>query len=251
MRLLIFLTLMFSSLTAANVWAQELDNGPADSAPKSSEAPAKPTFSEPPSAISMGEPLPGDYWTYESRDEITGKLFTSRTTTVTEVTPTNISVRISALAGSDIGFSVFDRSWNRKSRVFDRSWNRKSRRVWTYSPNDGLGVKSPLQVGAGWNFKCEAVDSKHGVVWVRNGSSKVLLKDKSMTKAGLFDTFLIESVYTLRRTTDTDQRATEITSRTWYAPAIDHWVRRTWTARTDGHLRTSNSFELIAYGRKE
>jgi hypothetical protein len=122
--------------------------------------------------------------------------------------------------------------------------------LWTYSPNDGQGIKSPLQVGLSWAFKCEAVDSEHGFVWVRNGSSKVLLKDKIMTKAGLFETLLIETTYSLHRPNDTKNH-TEVTSRTWYAPAIDHWVERIVMARTDGHLRSNTSFEFIAYGRKE
>jgi hypothetical protein len=38
---------------------------------------------------------------------------------------------------------------------------------------------------------------------------------------------------------------------TWYAPAIDHWVRRTFVSRTDKHLRIDNLIELISYGRKQ
>jgi hypothetical protein len=38
---------------------------------------------------------------------------------------------------------------------------------------------------------------------------------------------------------------------TWYAPAIDHWVKRTFVARTNGHLRTSETYELVEYGRKQ
>jgi len=196
------------------------------------------TFAEPPSVVAMEDPEPGDHWAYETRDEITGKLTSARTTTVTEVTPTEISVRFSA-AGNDIGFSVYDRSWNQKSGG-----------IWTYTPNDGQGIKSPLKIGESWAFKAEAVESEHGNVWARSGSSKVLVQEKIMTKAGLFDTFLIETTYSLRRNTETTSN-TEITSRTWYSPAIDHWVRRSVVARTDRHLRASTTVELVAYGRKD
>jgi hypothetical protein len=218
------------ALVAPSAFAQEAGSNP---------APVPPTFAEPPTVINMEEPQPGDHWAFETRDEITGKLTGPRTTTVTEVTPTEISVRFS-VGGNDTGFSVYDRSWNEKSGG-----------AWKYSPNDGLGIKSPLRNGASWSFKSEAVDAEHGAVWVRNGSSKVLVQEKTMTKAGLFDTFLIETTFSLRRTIDTSNGHTEITSRTWYAPAIDHWVRRTFVVRTDGHLRSSNILELVAYGRKD
>jgi hypothetical protein len=217
------------ALLAPGAVAQETDSDP---------TPVPPTFAEPPSVIAMQEPQPGDHWAYETRDEITGKLTGPSTSTVTEVTPTEISVRAST-AGIDTGFNVYDRSWNKKSGG-----------IWKYSPNDGMGIKSPLRDGAGWAFKSEAV-SEHGIVWVRSGSSKVLAQEKIMTKAGLFDTFLIETAFSLRRNIDTSNSRTEVTLRTWYAPTIDHWVQRTYAVRTDGHLRTNNTYELVAYGRKD
>ena len=38
---------------------------------------------------------------------------------------------------------------------------------------------------------------------------------------------------------------------TWYAPAIDHWVKRTFISRADKHLQISTTIELIDYGRKQ
>jgi hypothetical protein len=202
-------------------------------------SPVPPTFAELPTVLAMEEPQAGDHWAFETRDEITGKLTGPQTTTVTEVTPTEISVRFS-MSGIDGGFSVYDRSWNLKSGG-----------IWKYSPNDGMGIKPPLRNGASWAVKSEAVYSEHGIVWARNGSSKILVQEKIMTKAGLFDTYLIETTFSLRRSTEISNNKTEVTSRTWYAPAIDHWVRRTFVARTDGHVRTNNTLELVAYGRKE
>ena len=247
MQLKVVFVLTISTFLIGGALAQQKDSSrsepplnSSDEPVSSSEPPAKPTFAEPPSVAAMAEPEPGDYWTFENRDEITGKLSPPVTTTVTEVTPTEISVRLSAPGGADTGFGTYDRSWNQKTGG-----------VWKYSPNDGQGFKLPLQVGASWSFKCEAVDSEHGFIWVRNGSSKVLLKDKIMTKAGLFETLLFETTYTLRRPNDNGNANTEITARTWYSPEIDHWVRRTVAVRTDHHLRNDTTVELIAYGRKQ
>ena len=41
----------------------------------------------------MEEPIPGDFWTYELRDEISGSVKAVRNNLVTEVTATEISVR--------------------------------------------------------------------------------------------------------------------------------------------------------------
>lgn len=129
--------------------AQQASDSPAEP-PNPGEPPASsnqslvpPTFADPPGVTAMEEPQPGDYWTFESRDEITGKLTGSRTFTVTEATPVEITVRVSAPGGgSDLGLMVFDRSWNLKSAS-----------LWTYSPNDGQGIKAPLRVGASWGLQ--------------------------------------------------------------------------------------------------
>src|ERR1700733_15161439 len=87
--------------------------------------------------IPMEEPHPGDNWTYEIRDEITDKITATRENVVTEVTPTTITVRFRKVgASNEDGFNVYDRSWN----VVEA-------RPWRYSPNDGSGIQSPLEVG--------------------------------------------------------------------------------------------------------
>jgi hypothetical protein len=73
--------------------------------------------------IPMEQPQPGDRWTYEIRDEITGTVTLTREFAVTEVTPTDISVRYKNLANEKQGLVVYDRSWN----VIDEL-------PWKYSP---------------------------------------------------------------------------------------------------------------------
>jgi hypothetical protein len=60
--------------------------------------------------VPMEEPQPGDHWTYEIRDEITGTITATRENVVTEVTPTEISVRFRRLGSSEEGLNVYDRS---------------------------------------------------------------------------------------------------------------------------------------------
>jgi hypothetical protein len=211
------------------------DGAPAGAA-SSSPAPASP----PKAVISMEEPLPGDHWTYEIRDEITGTISANRTNVVTEVTPKDISVRFK-LEGTrnEEGFSVYDRSWN----VIDSS-------PWKFSPNDGTGIRTPLTVGKTWTFQTNNINKTNGNVWKRLGVSKVASQETVVTKAGTFETFKIETTFSAQNV-NVPALKNEVTSVTWYAPAVDHWVKRTFISRSEKHLRINNTLELTEYGRKQ
>jgi hypothetical protein len=221
-------------LAAGSAWAQQ---------PAPAEAPAA---ASPPAAVQpsktvapMEEPKPGDRWTYEVRDEITGTVAATRTNIVTEVTPAEISTRVDTLGRPNPGQIIFDRSWN---MTVSGSWK--------YSPNDGSGIQLPLAVGKTWNFQANEVNTANGNIWKRSGKSKVVGQETVTTRAGTFETFKIETSYATRNVNDPTRKA-EVTAETWYAPAADHWVKRTFASRTDNHLMINNTIELIEYGRKQ
>ena len=223
------------SLVAGNAWAQQAPPQAVVPAPPSSPASVEPAKA----VASMEEPRPGDRWIYEIRDEITGTITATRETVVTEVTPTVISVRFKNLGTNNEGFSVYDRSWN---VVEDRPWK--------FSPHDGSGIQSPLAVGKTWPVQTNNINGANGNVWKRSGTSKVVGQESVTTKAGTFDTFKIETTFAARNVNNPTLK-NEVTSLTWYAPAINHWVRRTFVSRADKHLQISNMIELIEYGRKQ
>lgn len=191
--------------------------------------------------VPMEEPRPGDHWTYELRDEITGKITATRENVVTEVTPTTISVRSKKLGtnNAEEGFTIYDRSWN----VVESA-------PWRYQPHDGMGIQSPLEVGKTWPVRTNNINGATGNVWRRSGTSKVIGQESVTTKAGTFDTFKIETKFTGTNVKNPTLK-NEVTALTWYAPAIDHWVRRTSVSRANGHLQNSNVVELVDYGRKQ
>jgi hypothetical protein len=196
-----------------------------------------PTAPQP--VIAMEDPRPGDFWTYDVRDEISGKITAVRSNMVTEVTPTEISVR----------FEIKER--NRGGlNVYDRTWNLKSGSAWKYQPHDGAGIQMPLKVGASWKFQNDDVNSSTGAIWKRSGQSKVVGQETVTTKAGTFETFKIETAMMQRPTNDPTHKS-ELTQQTWYAPTINHWVKRSFVSRADGHLRTNETYELVEYGRKQ
>jgi hypothetical protein len=60
----------------------------------------------------MEEPQTGDHWTYEFRDDITGEVKATITNTDTDVSGTDINVRLTLLGNGNPGYLNFDRSWN-------------------------------------------------------------------------------------------------------------------------------------------
>jgi hypothetical protein len=234
MKMLRYAAAVAISLIATGAWAQQAP------APTASPPDAATTSPQPATAVvPMEEPRPGDHWTYEIRDEITGNITATRENVVIEVTPTAISVRFRKLGTNDQGFTTYDRSWN----VVEG-------RPWRYSPHDGSGIQSPLAVGKTWPVQTNNINSANGNIWRRSGISKVVGEESITTKAGTFDTFKIETTFTGTNVHNPTLK-NEVTSLTWYAPAIDHWVRRTFVSRANKHLQIDNMIELIEYGRKQ
>jgi uncharacterized protein DUF3108 len=94
------------------------------------------------------------------------------------------------------------------------------------------------------------INSANGNIWRRSGGSKVVGQESITTKAGTFDTFKIETTLTGTNVNNPTMK-NEVTSSTWYAPAIDHWVRRTFVSKANNHLHINNVIELVEYGRKQ
>jgi hypothetical protein len=80
------------------------------------------------------------------------------------------------------------------------------------------------------------------------GHFKSVGQETVTTKAGTFETLKIETTSSTRNVND-PTRKNEAESQTWYAPAIDHWVKRTFVSRTDKRLTQNNTLELTEYGR--
>ncbi len=202
-------------------------------------APAAPAATAPDLGELMNPPMVGDYWTYELRDQISGELKNTLTTTITDVTPTDIAVRIQAQAYSQ-GPSVL---------VYDRSWNLKNNPGWKFSPNDGTGVKMPLAVGNTWRFRDDQVRGGYGTTFKNAGTSKVVGTESVTTDAGTFQALKIETSINGRNANDLTKRF-ESTMTTWYVPSINHWVKRTVKSAFNGSVDENESFELVDYGRR-
>jgi hypothetical protein len=186
----------------------------------------------------MEEVQTGDHWTYEIRDEITGEVKSTVTNTVTDVSASEIGTRTTQLGNGNFGYQTFDRSWNVTNNG-----------TWRYTPNDGTGIRLPLAVGKSWSFKSTDVNSTAGVSGKRSGTSKVVAKESVTTRAGTFDTFKIETSFEIQNANDPTKKY-QFVQQTWYAPLIDHWVKRSSQSRSEGRVRDKSTVELVEYGRR-
>lgn len=235
----IFLATVSLLATVSPLSAQTPPGEPSPAAAPSAVEPSnKPDVESPNKPEPMEDPQLGDHWTYEIRDEITGDVKSTITTTVTDVSATEISIRLAALGKPDVLFQTFDRSWNATTNG-----------AWRFTPNDGSGIRVPLEVGKTWPIKSTDLNSTAGVSLKRSGISKVTAKESITTRAGTFDTFKIESSIRTQNANDPTKKY-QAEQQTWYAPAIDHWVKRSFVTRLDGKVRERSTVELVEYGRR-
>ena len=206
---------------------------PPGGSPPTTTSPAIDTPNEP-----MEDPQTGDHWTYELRDEISGVVKSTFTHTITDISDSEISIRVTNLGNANTGYLTLDRSWNLTNNG-----------LWRYSPNDGTGIRLPLVVGKSWAVRSTDTNSTAGFSLKRSGTTKVVAQESVTTRAGTFDTFKIETSYQLQNAND-PTRKFQIAVQTWYAPLIDHWVKRSVVSRSDGRVREKSTVELAEYGRR-
>ena len=207
--------------------------------PNGETSPAQPAATAANSGDAMDPPMVGDHWTYEMHDEITGEMKNTVTNIVTDLTPTDIAVRVQNQAYST-GSTVL---------VFDRSWNMKNSPTWRFSPNDGTGIKMPLAVGDTWKFRSDQVRTGYGTTFRNIGTSKVVGTESVTTEAGTFQALKIETSINGHNANDSTKRF-ELTVVTWYVPSIDHWVKRTVKSAFNGSVQENDAIDLVDYGRR-
>jgi len=179
----------------------------------------------------------GDRWVYETKDEITGFPKATYSHVVTEVSPKEVIVNLSFRGKSGSSLMVYDHDWNRIEQS-----NAKFR------PNDGQGIRLPLAVGREWRAEYEARATQTGAVTKGSVLSKVVGQEMVTTPAGTFDAFKIETRVQNINTADPSQSFL-FENVTWYAPQVNHWVRRKLVTKVRNRTQSSSSEELIDFSR--
>jgi hypothetical protein len=191
--------------------------------------------------VDPGLPEPvraGDRWSYEVTDALTGDLKHVATLVVLEVNEKEITARTTLRGTGGPAISVYDADWNR----IDEGG-------WTFRPNDGLGIRKPLQVGKEWRSESNAKHLRSGTVFRTSGVAKVVGQEQVTTPAGTFETFRIEMAVRQVNTND-PTRSASVNYVLWYAPQVNRWIKRTEQVRIEGRLRHSFIDELTEYSRR-
>jgi hypothetical protein len=181
----------------------------------------------------------GDAWVYEEKDEITGLHIRTFTSWVTEVSAKEIVTNLINKENGGRGYAVFDHDWNRLV-VGNQKFN----------PNDGHGVRWPLAVGKEWKHEFIIINAQAGANMKSSSLAKVVAKETVTTPAGTFETFKIDRHMKAFNVAD-PSRSQDTQFLMWFAPEVNHWVRRTINFTVDKRLRSSETDELIEIKKKE
>jgi len=180
----------------------------------------------------------GDLWVYDTRDEVTGYPKSTYSELVTEVSAKEILTEIT-FSGTDASAIL----------TYDPAWNRIDNLIWKFTPNDGQGISLPLAVGKTWRAEFDLKNNQTGKNFRGSSQSKVTARETVTTAAGTFQTFKIER-HTREIDTANPTRHVDGLVVDWYAPQINHWVRRTFYTTQDKRMRASTSEELTDFSRK-
>ncbi len=213
------------AFTSARAWGQTIQPDAAEFEPGAGPA-------------ETDGPRPGDRWTYEVKDEITGEMKWLTTETITEITDKEIVIR-----------RTFSHKAGQTLIVYDHDWNLIDSPDWKFTPNDKMGIVKPLKPGKEWRANCRAKNTATEAILQTKVQAKIVGEESVTTKAGTYDVFKI--AYALSHTNPAaPSRALNGLIDLYYAPSINHWVKRRYRSLVDGRLQEDSTLELTAYKRK-
>jgi len=188
---------------------------------------------------------PGDRWTYQVIDDITGETKSTVVHTVTELKDKTYSVQSTFTPyGQSVGTSTL--------QVFDEDWNLLEDQVWTQNPaNPSTGVQLPLKLGAQWKVHLtssrKTPPESHFNV---DATATVLAYEPVILKFNkTYDAFKLEVDETL---TNSAAPSSVVTSKAtmWFAPSVNRYVKRILETRVNDRLQSRGIETLINYARR-
>ena len=180
----------------------------------------------------------GDAWVYDQKESNTGLTLATYTSLVAETSPKEIVTNVIFRGRNGSTLVVFDHDWNRLV-----NGNQK------YSPNDGHGVHWPLAEGKEWRHEFTTSNTQTGVNTKSSSLTKVVAQETVTTPAGTFETFKIEQQTKAFVIAD-PSRYWDIQMFMWFAPQINHWVRRQFIVKQEKRTTSNTTDELVDIIRK-
>jgi hypothetical protein len=188
---------------------------------------------------------PGDRWTYQIIDDVTGETKSTAVHTVTEIRDKSYSVQS---AFTPYGQSVT----NTSLQVFDETWNLLDDQVWTRKPADpSTGIRLPLKVGAQWKTHLtttrKSPPESHFNI---DAITRVVAYEPVILRFNkTYDAFKLEVNEAL---TNSAAPSSVVTVKTtmWFAPSVNRYVKRIVESRINDRLQSRNVELLSAYARR-
>jgi hypothetical protein len=192
----------------------------------------------------------GDLWIYDTKNEVTGFPAQGYTEMIARVSPKEVIVNRTLSPPILTPVDAVLRRPQNSLFTYDHDWDLIDDFLWKFKPNDGLGVRLPLSVGKTWQAEFDAQDL-HTTRRIYRGtsSSKVVAQETIATDAGTFDTFKIEQQARWLDPTD-PARMWEYQIESWFAPELQHWVRRTTQIKFEKRVRENTTEELANFIKK-
>ena len=185
----------------------------------------------------------GDLWIYDTKIEVTGLPAEGYTEMVAQISPTEFVINRT--------FREPVTRWPQSYVVtYNHDWDLIDNFEWKFKASNGLGVRTPLSVGKTWQAEFDA-KNLHTTRRTYRGtsSSKVVSQETATTDAGTFDTFKIEQQARYLDPLD-PARMWELQVVSWFAPELNHWVRRTSLIKFEKRLRENVTEELSNFIKK-
>lgn len=185
--------------------------------------------------------LKGDYWTYQNTDELTGKVFSVVSYTVTELDAKSVVARTNSRIGNTNSVGIV---------VYDPNWNFVDNAITTYIPNDGRGLPANYKIGSEWKtpFQWKSnVPKKNGTGFSVGSCPTTELIHLKIGNFVALQCVVHTTSLTGNAGEDTISKKIVAETTSWYAPEIGHWVKQTIIVRVDGHLLSQTSAELVSF----
>lgn len=186
---------------------------------------------------------PGDRWTYQSVDDVSGETKGSITFTLTEIRDRTFSVQF-AFTPNGQNFT------NTSLHVFDDAWNLLDDQTWTRAPGDpATGVRLPLKLGDVWRRDYVANRKTPNVTINVSSASSVAAYEPVMLRFNRsYDAYRIETLQAWVGGPNGAANTTKITM--WYAPAVNRYVKRILETRVNDRLQSRTIETLTNYARR-
>ncbi len=179
----------------------------------------------------------GDIWKYRSIDGYTDEIKLEFTHRIVKMNDKEIIIQIKNKNISAQKLQFLTREWN--------PVDIDGTKFEPFYPE----YKFPMSVGATWNQEFKSLDN-HGSSYSSFVKAKIVALEKVVVPAGTFEAYRIERDIEVR-SGNADADTTKAHIITWYAPAVNKFVRRESLTFSNGRERSKEVCELLEYSPRE